>query len=158
MKTDGLVEFKTKTTEGLVQVVNEEGELLKEVNTQKVVKYVANGEDEFLRCYALFIHAIHDTSSISEVKVMAELFWRYGDGRQFSITDATRTEIAEKIRISKSSFVSSLAQLVDKKIVHKIAHNTYFLNPMYAFNRSTEKRREAITFMINIQGDVVINN
>lgn len=150
------IDIRTKTIEGLLQVVSEDGEVIKEVGTQKIVKYVANGEDDFLRCYAMFIHAIHDTSSIGEVKVMAELFWRYGDGKQFSITDCTRQEMCDKLKISKSSFVNSLTTLVRKNIVAKIAHNTYFLNPLYAFNKSTEKRRDAITFMINVQGDLNI--
>jgi hypothetical protein len=151
------VVIKTKTIEGLVQVVNEQGELLKEVPTQKTIRYVANGEDDFLRCYAMFIHSITSSGSLAEVKVMAKLFWLHGNGEKFSITEHERKELCEELLISKSTFVNSIAELVRKDIIVKVSHNTYFLNPLYAFNKSTEKRRDAITFMINVQGDLNIN-
>lgn len=139
--------LKTVRTDTQTTIDESTGEII----DQEVIhhKVMTQDREEFYLIYASLIGLLGALSSPA-VRVLSYVLLNYKPGSQFEIGGATRTIMAEKVKLSSSAIVKGLAELVEENVLYSPSRSMYIINPRFAFKGSTSDRSKGIRALIEL--------
>lgn len=147
--------MKTKivsnNTETLID--KETGEVLS-MNT-KQVKLLLD-KTKFALVYTTMWDALIGADlSKSDIELFSYLVSNYGDGTIFTINSYIKEEISKKSGKKVSSYNNSTRKLLSKELILRKSKKNYIINPVYAFQGSSNTRKKIVLELIET-GEVVL--
>lgn len=126
---------------------NEEGEMI-DVAESNIS--ICTDQTDFALVYANIWNILEDHNlGKVDIVLLGYLIQHYADGRVFTINGGLKKELAERSKLSVTSFNNSTRKLLDRGLIYSIEGRSYKVNPRYAFKGSSKDRNKAIVTMSN---------
>lgn len=140
-------QIRTVSIQRDVIIDKETGEIEKVFENK--VQIVTNS-DKFALIYASLWNVITESNlSKADIDILGYLINTYGSGAAFQITAGIKEDVAKKSGKSPTTYNKSTKALLETGFIYKIGGRSYKLNPKYAFEGSSNNRKQALIEMKN---------
>lgn len=150
METPHLREVKTNKIRVFEPEKISNDEIISEGTHYERIKefIVVNKAEEFFRLYTRIQGIIFDLSETGIKTFLAICISNFGKENKVYLVKSLKQELATTVKTSLPTIEKGIKELVDKKLLQRIATSTYLINPDLVYSKSDKDREREIAYGI----------